>query len=79
MKFSDKIKYVRCVLGVSQADLARSMGVSFATVNRWENGLRQPSTLGNKAFADFCEKKSIIFNCDGNDVTDIYIGGRCNG
>ena len=79
MKFQEKIKYVRSVLGVSQADMARAMGVSFATVNRWEKGERNPSALGEKAFADYCSSENIIFNGNGNDVTDIYIGRRANG
>jgi len=28
-----------------QEDLARNLGVSFATVNRWENGKTKPSRL----------------------------------
>ena len=31
-------KEVRLQLALSQADLARELGVSYATVNRWENG-----------------------------------------
>ena len=33
-----KLKKIRQLHGWSQKDLARELGVSFATVNRWENG-----------------------------------------
>lgn len=37
MTFADKVKHVRMKLYLSQAQLAKEIGVSFATVNRWEN------------------------------------------
>lgn len=60
MSFSEKVKYVRTELKLSQEDLARELGVSFATINRWENGSYNPSRLAKKAFDDFCEKNNII-------------------
>jgi len=39
------VKEVRSQLAISQEDLAREIGVSFATVNRWENGQSKPSKL----------------------------------
>ena len=38
MSFAEKVKFVRTELKLSQEDLARELGVSFATINRWENG-----------------------------------------
>ncbi len=60
MDFAEKIKYVRIKLGLSQEDLAHDLGVSFATINRWENGNYNPSRLARKAFEEYCEKKGII-------------------
>lgn len=59
MNFAEKVKFVRSELRLSQEDLARELGVSFATINRWENGSYNPSRLAKKAFDDFCEKKNI--------------------
>ncbi len=59
MSFAEKVKFVRVKLKLSQEDLARELGVSFATINRWENGSYNPSRLAKKAFEDFCEKKNI--------------------
>ena len=54
---AEKVKLVRTELKLSQEDLARELGVSFATINRWENGSYNPSRLARKAFDDFCERK----------------------
>ena len=40
-----ELKKIRQLHGWSQEDLARKLGVSFATVNRWENGKTKPSRL----------------------------------
>ncbi len=54
--FRELVKQVRRQLGVSQEDLARELGVSFATVNRWENGKVKPSKLARARFDEFCAK-----------------------
>ena len=59
MNFAEKVKLVRTELKLSQEDLARELGVSFATINRWENGSYNPSRLAKKAFQEFCEKRTI--------------------
>ena len=59
MTFAEKVKYVRGVLLISQKDLAKELGVSNVTINRWENGSYNPSRLARKAFEDFCEKKNV--------------------
>ena len=38
MDYPEIIKLIRGHLNLSQEDLARELEVSFATVNRWENG-----------------------------------------
>jgi DNA-binding transcriptional regulator YiaG len=50
---TNKIKALRIKLGISQEDLARELGVSFATVNRWENDKTQPSKLAKKQLEQF--------------------------
>ena len=61
MTFSQKVKYVRKKLGYTQAEFAKALGVSFATVNRWENGQVFPSALALRSFRDFCEDSFIDF------------------
>ncbi len=49
-------KEVRRQLSLSQEGLARELGVSFATVNRWENAQVKPSKLAMTQFEGFCLK-----------------------
>ncbi|HPR63222.1 MAG TPA: helix-turn-helix transcriptional regulator [Thermoanaerobaculia bacterium] len=57
-QFIKRVKTVRKQLQMSQAQLAHALGVSFATVNRWENGKTAPSTLALRQFALFCREQS---------------------
>jgi transcriptional regulator with XRE-family HTH domain len=36
--------------------LARELGVSYATVNRWENGQAKPSKLARAQLDTFCDR-----------------------
>jgi len=55
--FPDHVKVIRQQLGLSQEELAHALGVSFATVNRWENGKTAPSKLALRQFEQFCNDK----------------------
>jgi putative transcriptional regulator len=55
--FARSVKYVRKQLGLSQEGLAHELGVSFATVNRWENGKTAPSRMAQNQFKSFYEEK----------------------
>ena len=54
--FSGLVAVIRQQLGLSQEDLARQLGVSYATVNRWEKGHNIPSRLARAQLNTFCEK-----------------------
>lgn len=56
--FGARVKAVRTQLNLSQEDFAHALGVSFTTVNRWENGKTSPSRLALKLFDQFCESMS---------------------
>ena len=68
MEFCEKIKYVREKLSLSQEDLARELGVSFASVHRWENAKVKPIRMARAAFDAFCEQKGIKFNEEGSQL-----------
>ena len=55
-------KTLRSLLGLSQEDFAHEIGVSFATVNRWENGKALPSKLAQARILEiwkrFIEEKN---------------------
>ena len=44
-EYPAQIKRLRARLGLTQAALAEKLGVSFPTINRWENGKARPSQL----------------------------------
>jgi DNA-binding transcriptional regulator YiaG len=54
----ETVKQVRRQVALSQ-DLAHALGVSLATVNRWENGKTVPSKLAQRQFLVFCETIGI--------------------
>ena len=59
MILSEKVKTVRKQLNLTQEELAHALGISFATVNRWESGTYKPSKMGQRVFEEFIEKNNI--------------------
>ena len=49
----DRLRGLRARLDLSQEQLARILGVSFATVNRWEAGRTRMSARAQRALAEF--------------------------
>ena len=64
MQFNEKIYLTRMQLNMSQEAIAKELGVSFATVNRWENGKSKPNKLKEYAFEQFCKKNNLTFTED---------------
>ncbi len=61
MEFSEFCLETRLRLNLSQEKLAKQLGVSFTTVNRWEKGKCLPQTLTLYRMKQFCEKNGIHF------------------
>jgi len=59
MNFPVIVKYSREKLGMSQEEMAHALQISFATINRWENGKTHPNKMTRSVFFDFCEKNGI--------------------
>ena len=62
MSFSNDIKTIRQKCLLSQQDFAKVLGVSFATINRWEAGKSKPSYKTMKLIDDYCKKHDIDFD-----------------
>ena len=50
---------IRSRLNASQEDLARLIGISYTTVNRWENGHSQPYKAAQLRLYDICKERNI--------------------
>ena len=61
--YADRIKQLRRELGLTQQALAKLLGVSFATINRWENNQTKPSKL---YWAQLHQLESRIAEEEGN-------------
>lgn len=55
--FADDVKRLRILLGMSQKALAKALGVSYATINRWEMGHTEPHNLVREHFEAYKAKK----------------------
>lgn len=55
-QIADIVREVRKELGVTQEQFANLLGVTFPTINRWENGHCSPSRLALKSLKEICGK-----------------------
>lgn len=62
MSFSEDIKRIRRKAFLTQEDFAKQIGVSFATVNRWETGKAKPNLKTMKLIDDYCKRNDIDFD-----------------
>lgn len=81
------IKQIRTYLNMSQTDFAQQLNVTFATVNRWENGRAVPNKLAQSKIYDLCKAKGVPV-CDmtlnrmagekvaNGDVVRLYHGSK---
>lgn len=83
MKSSDIIKDIRSRLNFSQTELAEKLGVSFATLNRWEKGHHEPSKIALGNIRRLCVDNNIEYSqYEGNsivtsdEVVTLYHGSK---
>lgn len=53
------VREIRTTAGLSQEEFAQRLGVSFATINRWENSRAVPNNLAQNTLYDFCREENI--------------------
>ena len=53
------IKQIREHLNMSQTELAEQLNVTFATVNRWENGRAVPNKLAQTKLYEICKENDV--------------------
>ncbi len=60
MLMQEKLLYIRAKKNISQETLARELGVSFATINRWEKGRTTPSKRYEILIDTYCNEHGIV-------------------
>ena len=59
MDYITALKALREKLLISQSEMAKMLGVSFATVNRLENGHHEPSLRTKRRIRELCKKYKV--------------------
>ena len=57
--YQKAVKDLRDKLIMTQAEFAKMLGVSFTSINRWENGQNRPTTTVRKQIVELCKEKNI--------------------
>ncbi len=57
IRLSEMVKALRGQLELTQEQFAAKIGVTWSTVNRWENGRGKPSPLAMRAIQDLAKGK----------------------
>lgn len=68
-----RIKSIRQQLGLSQEELAQKLGVSFTSVNRWENGQTKPSKLARRQIHRADIRKDLLAYCKHDTLLMVYL------
>lgn len=55
----DLIKKIRSYMNMNQTEFAEQLNVTFATVNRWENGRTLPNKLAQNKIYDLCKEYDV--------------------
>lgn len=57
--YQKAVKDLRDKLIMTQAEFANMLGVSFTSINRWENGQNRPTTTARKQIVELCKENNI--------------------
>lgn len=61
MSFQEEIKNTRKKTFLTQEQFAIELGVSFATINRWESGKTRPNLTAMKSIKEYCIKNNVPY------------------
>ena len=74
-KFKKELKRLREEKGLTQAQLARELGVSRSTIGNYEQGIREPDFESLEAIADYFNVSMSILLDDQTDI-EVYLRRR---
>ena len=70
MDWAKILKTLRETMLLSQTELAEILNVSFASVNRWENGHNEPTVKIKREIKTLCINNGIDIN------SEVFVGGN---
>ena len=59
INYQKAVKELRDKLIMTQQEFAQFLGVSFASINRWETGANKPTTIIKRKIVELCKKNNI--------------------
>lgn len=59
INYSKIVKELRDKMILTQSEMADKLGVSFASINRWENGTHCPTTSAKRKIIELCKKYNV--------------------
>lgn len=59
INYQKAVKELRDKLIMTQQEFADYLGVSFASINRWESGVNKPTTGAKRKIVQECKKHNI--------------------
>lgn len=68
LPFPEQVRFVRMVLQLSQTELSRQIGVSYATVSRWERENRKPQLAMLGKFYSFCLRNGFVLHTSDEEA-----------
>lgn len=60
MNWAESIKKLRSKMLLTQEELAKKLDVSFASVNRWENGEHEPTMKVKRELMKLMKKYKVV-------------------
>lgn len=66
------VRELRSLTGLTQEQFAAALGVTYSTVNRWENGRSKPSSMAIKLI----EKTLQELGEEGQELLDKYFDSK---
>ena len=67
---TNALRAIRAKLDLTQEQLAKKLDVSFATINRWENGSSKPREVQRKIITSLIEKSGIDLDMSDEEIIE---------
>ncbi len=69
MNWKNTIKSLRRKMNMSQEEFAKKLGVSFATINRYENGHFEPTIKVKRKITDLLKEYDVYIEDDSFEIS----------